>query len=63
MKSETISGEIKTNNPLPYQFHVSINAKPVLTGFGVTLSKNYYMWVTTTTSVVNLKFTELDVTR
>jgi hypothetical protein len=53
MESKRIFGEIKNNNTQSYQHHVTINSKPVFTGFGVTLSKNYYMWLSTSSSAVD----------
>jgi hypothetical protein len=37
------------HNIIPYQLQVSINSKPVLTGFGITLSKKSHGWQSTTT--------------
>jgi hypothetical protein len=64
MKNERFFGEIKASNTLPYQHHVTINSKPALTGFGVTLSKNYYMWLSTTPTTSNfLEFSEPNFTK
>jgi hypothetical protein len=63
MKNERFFGEIKANNTLPYQHHVTINSKLALTGFGVTLSKNYYMWLSTTTVNGAGEFSVPDFTR
>jgi hypothetical protein len=63
MKNERFFGEIKANTTLPYQHHVTINSKPALTGFGVTLSKNYYMWFSTPTINNMAEFCEPDFTK
>jgi hypothetical protein len=63
MKLIKTFGEINTNNPLPYQCCVSINSKPVLTGFGITLSKKYYVWFSGAASSSGIAFSESNKTR